>query len=110
MMTNFSAMSLEFYALAPKYHLSRIIPRTMFLQEAQSNPRFFLAVCITVILSITIHELAHGIVAVWRGDDTPIETGHMTLNPAVHMGVISIVCLLLAGISWGSMPVDPSRL
>src|SRR3954465_11158624 len=82
----------------------------MFIQELEHDPRFFLAVCITVVVSISLHELAHGIVAVWLGDRTPIETGHMTLNPAVHLGPISVICLLLAGIAWGSMPVTSSRL
>jgi Zn-dependent protease len=82
----------------------------MFIQSLQSNPRFFFAVVITVVVSITIHELAHGVVAVWRGDRTPIDEGHMTLNPAVHMGPFSIIALLVAGIAWGAMPINPSRI
>jgi Zn-dependent protease len=82
----------------------------MFIQSLQSNPRFFFAVVITVVVSITIHELAHGVVAVWRGDRTPIDEGHMTLNPAVHMGPFSIIALLVAGIAWGAMPFNPSRI
>lgn len=71
---------------------------------------FFFAVIITVVISITLHELAHGIVAVKLGDDTPIVTGHMTMNPLVHMGMFSIVLLFLAGIAFGAMPVDRTRL
>jgi Zn-dependent protease len=82
----------------------------MFIQELQKDPRYFFAVVITVVVSICIHELAHGIVAIWLGDRTPIERGHMTLNPAVHLGVFSVICLLLAGIAWGAMPITPSRL
>ncbi len=65
---------------------------------------------IWVVLSITLHELAHGWVAVKRGDQTPILTGHMTFNPIVHMGVPSLVMLALLGIAWGAMPVDVSRM
>src|ERR1700733_7916099 len=82
----------------------------MFINELHENPRFFCAWCITVIVSICIHELSHGIVAIWRGDRTPIETGHMTVNPVVHMGLMSLVLLLMAGIAWGAMPVDPRRM
>jgi Zn-dependent protease len=82
----------------------------MFIKTLQTDPPFFFAVVITVVVSITIHELAHGVAAVWRGDRTPIEEGRMTLNPAVHMGVFSIIALLLAGIAWGSMPIDPKRM
>ena len=82
----------------------------MFIEHLGSNPMFFFAVVITVVVSICVHELAHGITAVRLGDRTPIESGHMTLNPAVHMGLFSIMALLLAGISWGAMPVNPDRL
>src|SRR4051812_20537723 len=82
----------------------------MFILNLQRDPRYFFAVVITVVVSITIHELAHGVVAVWRGDRTPIDQGHMTLNPAVHMGAFSVIALLVAGIAWGAMPISPSRL
>jgi Zn-dependent protease len=62
-----------------------------------------------VILSITLHELAHGWAALWEGDDTPRITGHMTMNPVVHMGVPSIIAFLIIGIAWGMMPVNPYR-
>jgi Zn-dependent protease len=82
----------------------------MFIEQLSKDPQFFLAVCISVVLSVCVHELAHGIVAVWFGDRTPIETGHMTLNPAVHMGGMSLVLLVVAGIAWGQMPITPTRL
>ena len=74
----------------------------MFIEQLSTDPQYFFAVCITVVLSVCLHELAHGIVAIWLGDRTPIETGHMTLNPAVHMGWMSLVLLLVAGIAWGT--------
>jgi Zn-dependent protease len=82
----------------------------MFIQTLHDNPFYFFTVVITVIVSITIHELSHGLVAIWHGDNTPEETGHMTFNPFVHMGGMSIILLLVAGIAWGAMPVDRSRL
>ncbi len=62
-----------------------------------------------VIVSICLHELGHGVAALWEGDDTPRVTGHMTWNPMVHMGGMSIVVFLLVGFAWGLMPVNPSR-
>ena len=62
-----------------------------------------------VIFSITLHELAHGVVAIWQGDSTPRDTGHMTWNPLVHMGMISLAMFAFIGIAWGLMPTDPSR-
>ena len=81
----------------------------MFIQQLQTNPSFFFAMSITIVVSICLHELAHGFVAIWLGDRTPIESGHMTLSPFVHMGIASLICLFLAGIAWGAMPVDPHR-
>jgi Zn-dependent protease len=74
------------------------------------NPRYYIATLIAIVVSICLHELAHGLMAVRRGDDTPIEQGRITLNPLVHMGPISIIVMLMSGIAWGSMPIDPSRL
>jgi Zn-dependent protease len=61
------------------------------------------------VLSIVLHELAHGWAALWQGDPTPRQLGHMTANPMVHMGPWSIAALLFLGFAWGAMPVDPSR-
>jgi Zn-dependent protease len=82
----------------------------MLIQDAFRDQGFFFAVVITVVVSICLHELAHGAVAIWLGDRTPIESGHMTLNPAVHMGLFSVIALLVAGIAWGQMPINPERL
>lgn len=82
----------------------------VFLQYLQTDPQFYIAVVITVVLSICIHELAHGVTAIALGDRTPLESGHMTLNPVVHMGLFSLILLFLAGFSWGLMPVDERRL
>ena len=70
---------------------------------------FFVCVVLTVIISIVLHELAHGWVAIWQGDDTPRISGHMTADPLTHMGGMSLFALVLVGIAWGAMPVNPNR-
>jgi len=82
----------------------------MFIEELAHNPAYFFGMALTIIFSICLHELAHGLVAVWLGDDTPIRQGRMTLNPLMHMGPLSLVMLLVAGIAWGQMPVREDRL
>jgi Zn-dependent protease len=62
-----------------------------------------------VIISVVLHELAHGFTAIRCGDRTPLETGHMTWNPLVHMGTSGLIMFVLIGVTWGSMPVNPSR-
>ncbi len=84
----------------------------LFIEKAfdPTQRTFFFAAVITVVISITLHELAHGWAAIRLGDDTPIRTGHMTGNPLVHMGPFSLVALLMIGIAWGQMPIDPTRM
>ena len=81
----------------------------MFLNYLFSNPIFYIRVVAVLIISISLHELGHGIAAISQGDDTPIVKGHMTMNPIVHMGVHSIFFLLFAGMAWGQMPVNPRK-
>jgi Zn-dependent protease len=81
----------------------------MFLSTLFTEPIFFLRVILIVILSITLHELAHGVAALSQGDNTPRKEGHITLNPVVHMGWHAIIFLCIAGIAWGQMPVNPER-
>lgn len=81
----------------------------MFLQMLMHYPLRYIQIVMILILSITLHELAHGAAAISQGDDTPKRSGHMTLNPLVHMGWVSIVFLCLCGIAWGEMPVNPAK-
>ncbi|MDP9175885.1 MAG: site-2 protease family protein [Planctomycetota bacterium] len=82
----------------------------MFIEYLSKDLRFFLSVIVTMVLSICLHELGHAFMAIWLGDRTPIEQHRITMNPVVHMGAMSLICLLLAGFSWGAMPVNPRRL
>lgn len=84
----------------------------LFIMKAFDPSTQFLFGCIvlSVVISITIHELAHGWAAIRLGDLTPIQQGRMTGNPLVHMGPYSIMALFIVGIAWGQMPVDPTRL
>lgn len=81
----------------------------LFVQNAFDNSLFYVCAVTTMIVSITLHELAHGVAAIWQGDDTPRVTGHMTPNPLVHMGPVSIALIFIIGIGYGLMPVNPSR-
>lgn len=79
----------------------------MFIETLFSNPIYYARVVVILILSISLHELGHGFAAISQGDDTPSSSGHITMNPVVHMGVHSIFFLAFAGIAWGQMPVNP---
>ncbi|MEC8252413.1 MAG: site-2 protease family protein [Planctomycetota bacterium] len=82
----------------------------LFVERLWTDPHTFIYVVVTVVFSVTLHELAHGYAALRLGDLTPKRSGHWTWNPLVHMGGPSVVMLLLFGVAFGAMPVDPSRL
>lgn len=73
------------------------------------SPALFASWVFWVIFSIVMHELSHGWAALWCGDDTPRAYGHMTWNPLVHMGGMSLLMFAIVGIAWGAMPVNPSN-
>ena len=79
-------------------------------EALESSPVLLVSWVVWVIGSIILHELAHGWMAIRLGDRTPIETGHMTWNPLVHMGGMSLIVFAVIGIAWGAMPVNPTRL
>ncbi|WP_348238038.1 site-2 protease family protein [Trichocoleus sp. Lan] len=83
--------------------------QAMLIETILTDPILFLRIIILVVASVTLHELAHGIAALSQGDDTPKKSGHMTLNPVIHMGWESIIFLCIAGMAWGQMPINPAR-
>ena len=71
------------------------------------------------LLSVVVHECAHGLAALWRGDPTARDTGRLTLNPLRHVdpigSVVVPVILALAHapviLGWARpAPVDRARL
>ncbi len=70
------------------------------------------------LLSLCIHEFAHGWVAYLRGDDTAKQSGRLTLNPIAHADlfgtlIIPLFCLYynLFFIGWAKpVPVDPRNM
>ena len=75
-------------------------------------------VLVVVLFSMVLHELAHGFVAYWLGDDTAKDEGRLTLNPLKHLDpVLSIAMPLLLFLTGGPIfgcakpvPVDSRRL
>ena len=60
---------------------------------------------IAVVLSMSIHETAHGLVSYWMGDPTAKIEGRLSLNPFKHVDWIGLVCLLVCGFGWAK-PVN----
>ena len=61
-----------------------------------------------MLLALTLHELAHGLVADHLGDPTARYAGRLTLNPLRHLDPLGTILLLLVGFGWAKpVPVDP---
>ena len=71
-----------------------------------------------VLVAIILHEISHGVVAFFFGDDTAKRSGRLTLNPIRHIdpfgSIILPALLVVAGgrpFGWAKpVPVDPSKL
>ena len=65
-----------------------------------------LAVCI--LLSLILHECAHGWVALKCGDPTAKWMGRLTLDPRKHLDPIGTICMLFLRIGWAKpVPINP---
>ena len=71
-----------------------------------------------LLFSVIIHEVSHGIVALWQGDDTAYRYGRLTLNPFPHLDLMGSVifpaaCILFhlpIFLGWAKpVPVNPNR-
>lgn len=63
----------------------------------------YLAIVLVVVLvSMILHELMHGLVAYWLGDDTAKANGRLSLNPIKHLDpFMSVLLPLLLAVSGG---------
>lgn len=55
---------------------------------------------LSLLVAFTVHELAHGLVALWLGDRTAKNSGRLTLNPLRHIDWVGFLMIMIAGIGW----------
>lgn len=71
-----------------------------------------------LVAAIILHEISHGVVALWFGDDTAKRAGRLTLNPLPHIDPFGSIVLPALGALTGlpivgfakPVPVTPARL
>lgn len=72
-----------------------------------------------LIISIIVHEVSHGLAALWQGDRTAQYQGRLTLNPLKHIDpvgsiIVPLLCALLPGslmFGWAKpVPYNPYNL
>ncbi|HDY88524.1 MAG TPA: site-2 protease family protein [bacterium] len=68
----------------------------------------FLSILPIFLVSLTIHEYAHGWMAYRYGDDTAKRMGRLTLNPIAHISLIGTIILpLIVHFGWAKpVPVN----
>ena len=65
---------------------------------------------IPALICITLHELAHGVVANWLGDTTAKDAGRLTLNPIKHLDPMGLVMMVVFRFGWAKpVPVNMYR-
>lgn len=80
-----------------------------------TDPARFLETLILMVpallLAVTIHEVAHGLVADRLGDPTARLAGRLTLNPLPHIDPVGALAFVLAGFGWAKpVPVNAHNL
>ena len=64
-----------------------------------------------LLVAVTVHELAHAVVADRLGDSTARRLGRLTLNPLPHIDPIGALAFVLAGFGWAKpVPVNAQNL
>jgi Zn-dependent protease len=59
---------------------------------------------VTMLLSLTVHEFAHALVADRLGDDTPRRQGRLTLSPLAHYDLVGTILIPVVSILAGGLP------
>lgn len=61
----------------------------------------------SILIALTVHEVAHGYAAYRLGDPTARNLGRLSLNPLKHLDPIGTLCMLLAGFGWAKpVPIN----
>lgn len=64
-----------------------------------------------LLLAVTVHEVAHGLVADRLGDPTARRLGRLTLNPLPHIDPLGALAFVVAGFGWAKpVPVNANNL
>jgi Zn-dependent protease len=81
----------------------------MLLFNLISNPIYFIAFIVALLIGITVHEYAHAWMALRCGDPTAKVEGRLSLNPLAHLDPIGTLFLVVVGFGWGKpVPVNPN--
>ena len=88
-----------------------VISLTLQSSSSLIGSAFYYIFLVPVILvSLTVHEYAHAIMADFLGDPTPRRMGRLSLNPLRHLEPVGTLLLFFAGFGWAKpVIVDPAN-
>lgn len=68
------------------------------------------AFVVALFVALILHEIAHGLVALWNGDNTAKAYGRLSLNPIRHFDWMGLILMLLVGFGWAKpVPINPNN-
>lgn len=87
---------------------------TQLIQVIRENGRlgllYVLGLMIAIVFALVLHEIAHGLVALWNGDPTAKLHGRLSLNPIRHFDWVGLLMMLVVGFGWARpVPVNPNN-
>jgi Zn-dependent protease len=83
-----------------------------------NNPEQVIVWFVCLLVAVVLHEVSHGVVALWFGDSTAKDAGRLTLNPVPHIDPFGSIIVPALGaltgipvIAWAKpVPVNPARM
>ncbi len=77
-------------------------------QDPLYGTLYVVSMVVAILISLILHECAHGYVAYRCGDPTAKMLGRLSLNPARHLDPVGTLCMVVFGIGWARpVPVNP---
>ena len=77
------------------------------LQDIMNDIPRMLLMLPAILLSLSLHEAAHGYVAYKLGDPTARNLGRLTLNPLKHINLIGFLSMLFFRVGWANpVPIN----
>jgi Zn-dependent protease len=94
------------------------------MPEGFFGPAYYVALAVAALVAIILHEISHGVVALWMGDRTARDAGRLSLNPIRHVDPVGTIILpgiliITAAVGVGSgvvfgyakpVPIDSSKM
>ena len=67
----------------------------------------YIIIILVLLPTIVLHELAHGYVAYWMGDNTAKSMGRLSFNPIDHIDPLGAISLILFKFGWAKpVPIN----